>query len=81
MFKSLWVLNWYVWSVSPSIPTSRRFQWDIFDAELSADQKELLLSVRVDFRGQLKDGDTFKRLIVLILNDLWRQTTVVFRIC
>ena len=38
------------------------FQWDIFDAELSADQKEILLSVRVDFRGQLKDGDTFKRL-------------------
>ena len=38
------------------------FQWDIFDAELSPDQKELLLSVRVDFRGQLKDGDAFKRL-------------------
>ena len=37
------------------------FQWDIFDAELSADQKEIVLSVRMDFRGQLKEGD-FKRL-------------------
>ena len=31
------------------------FQFDIFDAELSADQKETVLSVRVD-RGQLKDA-------------------------
>ena len=37
------------------------FQWDIFDAELSADQKEIILSVRMDFRGQLKEG-SFKRL-------------------
>lgn len=59
------------------------FQWDIFDAALSADQKEITLSVRMDFRGQLKDAGTFKRLndravlnMTFVKDDSWTLGSV-----
>ena len=59
------------------------FQWDIFDAALSADQKEITLSVRMDFRGQLKDAGTFNRLndrailnMTFVKGDSWTLSSV-----